>query len=210
MTGGTLALGVTFAALCILLGGMTCWPVAYRRGLKHAAEDAENTRDAAVVASWKDLPDEDTRPAPPWPAAPPQQQAPRDGPGKHRHPAGPPRHAPRPPAPQEPHPALPVAGYLPAPGPWDGTITVRAYGQAPPWETPPPPPPPEPQTQVLEPTPADCRRPDTMTDTGWTRQMARQLAQEMDADIERMAQETDAWIAAHVTATDPVLKEITR
>ena len=209
MTGGTIAWGITFAVLCVATGITIGYQIGHARGLRHAAEDAENARDAAVVASWKDLPDEDTRPAPPWPPAPPQ--ASRDGPGKHRHPAGP-RHA-----------GLPVAGRLPAePSPWAVTMTLPAPVGSPPWEQAPDrmlqvqgtlragEDAPEPPTEVLEPTPADCLRPDTMTDTGWTRQMARQLAQEMDADIERMVQDTDRWIAEHVTATDPVLKAITK
>jgi hypothetical protein len=85
-----------------------------------------------------------------------------------------------------------AAGYLPAPdGPWNGTITVPAPVQSPPWETRPEP---EPPAEVLEPTAADCLRPDALTDTGWTRQMA--------ADM-------DAWIAEHITATDSTLKQIT-
>jgi hypothetical protein len=150
MTGGTLAWGIAFAALCFLLGMMTGWPLGHWRGLRHAAEDAEDAADAAIVAGWKGLPDEDARPSPPWPPAPPQ--APRAGPGKHRHPPGP-RHA-----------ALPAAGYLPAePSRWAGQITVPAPVQRPPWDARPP----EPPTEVLEPTavlPGPV--PDPLTDTG--------------------------------------------
>jgi hypothetical protein len=208
MTGGTLAWGIAFAALCIITGILIGWPVGHSRGLRHAAEDAADDATAAIVTGWKELPDEDDHPSPPWPPAPPDP--PRAGPGKHRHPAGPPKHA------------LPVAGYLPAePSRWNGTITVPAPVQSPPWG----PRPgetdmawvqrttaqtraeieaaaaevdrryglPEPPTEVLEPT-AVLPPPDTRTDTAWTREMA--------ADMDR-------WIAEHITATDSTLKEIT-
>jgi hypothetical protein len=176
MTGGTLAWGIAFAVLCVITGILIGLPIGHSRGLKHAAEDAADALHAAVVAGWKDLPDEDTRPSPPWPPAPPE--TPHAGPGKHRHPAGP-RHA-----------ELPVAGYLPAePEPWNGTITLPAPVQQPPWDISPA----EPQTQVLEPT-AVLPPPDPRTDTAWTRDMA--------ADMDR-------WIAEHITATDSTLKEIT-
>jgi len=176
---GTIAWSITFAALCIATGILIGWPLGDRHGRKRAAEDADDDAAAATVASWKGLPDEDGRPSPPWPPAP--ADPPRAGPGKHRHPAGP-RHA-----------ALPVAGYLPAPdgtGPWNGTIAVPAPVQRPPWDISPA----EPETQVLEPTAADCLRPDALTDTGWTRQMA--------ADMDR-------FIAGLIGATDKTLKEIT-
>ena len=151
-----------------------------------------------------------------------QPDAPRTGP-KHRHPAGPPRHA-----------ELPAAGYLPAePSPRAATMTQPAPAQSPPWDQPPdrmlhvqgilragdaarindtpePEPEPGPPTQVLEPTAADCLRPDALTDTGWTRQEARRLAQEMDRDIERMEQDMGAWLAEHIGATDSTLKAITK
>jgi len=176
---GTLAWGIAFGVLCLVAGMLIGWPLGDRHGQKRAAEEAEDAAAAAVVDAWKGLPDEDGRPSPPWPPAPPQ--APPAGRGKHRHPAGP-RHT-----------ALPVAGYLPAPdgmGPWNGQITVPAPVQQPPWEAPLP----EPQTEVLEPTAADCLRPDALTDTGWTRQMA--------ADM-------DQFIAGLIGATDKTLKEIT-
>jgi len=177
---GTIAWSITFAALCIITGIMIGWPLGDRHGQKRAAQDAQDDATAAVVAGWKELPDEDEDPAPPWPPAPADPL--RAGPGKHRHPAGPPKHT-----------ALPVAGRLPAePSRWAGQITVPAPVRRPPWETRPPEP--EPPTEVLEPTAADCLRPDALTDTGWTRQMA--------ADM-------DAWIAEHITATDSTLKEIT-
>jgi len=175
MTGGHLPWGVAWTALCILLGIMIGWPIGHSRGRRRAAEDARDDADAAVVAGWKD---EDPRlapvqpaglpgiatlgipptagSAPPWPAAPPDP--PRPGPGKHRHPSGPPKHT-----------ALPAAGYLPAePSPWARTITVPAPVQRPPWETP------EPQTEVLEPT-AVLPPPDPRTDTAWTREMAADM-----------------------------------
>jgi len=205
MTGGTLALGCSFAALCILLGIMIGWPIGHWRGMRHAARDAEDASWQQTDAEWKGLAD-----ATPDPAPLPVQPVVRAGPGKHRHPAGP-RHA----------------GYLPAEtSPWAGTMTLPAPGQAPPWDQPPdrmlhvqgvlradeaarikeal-----EPQTEVLEPTAADCRRPDTLTDTGWTRQEARRLAEEMDRDIERMEQDAFGWIAERIGATDSTLKEIT-
>ena len=169
MTGGTIAGGITFAVLCVATGRTIGYPIGHARGLKHAAEDAENTRDAAIVTSWKDLTDEDARPSPPWPTAPPRE-TPRAEPGKHRHPAGP-RHA-----------ALPAAGYLPAPGPWDGTITVPAPVQRPPWETPQP----EPRTEVPEPTAVLS----PTTDTAWTREMAAQVA-DMDRFITGLIGATD-------------------
>jgi hypothetical protein len=198
MTAGMLPWGVAAMALCIFLGALTCWPVAYRRGWDHAAEEAEWQQ---TDARWKGLEKEADRPVPVRPAGlpgiatpnippagpfsrpPAPPDTPRAGRGKHRHPAGPPQHA-----------ALPAAGYLPAPdGPWNGTITVPAPVQSPPWETRPEPEP-EPPAEVLEPTAADCLRPDALTDTGWTRQMA--------ADM-------DAWIYEHITATDSTLKQIT-
>jgi hypothetical protein len=209
MTGGTLALGCSFAALCILLGVMIGWPVGHWRGMRHAAEDAEDARDAAVIAGWKGIADATPDPAP----LPVKPVALHGGPGKHRHPAGP-RHA-----------ELPAAGYLPAEtSPWAGTMTLPAPVQSPPWETLPPetvqlsgirsreviPEYEEPQTEVLEPTAADCVRPDALTDTGWTRQEARRLVQEMDRDIERIEQDAGAWIAERIGATDSTLKAITR
>jgi hypothetical protein len=191
MTAGTLAWGCTAAALCVVFGMVIGYPIGHRRGWDHATEEAEWQR---TDARWKGLAEEAARPTPVRPAPP--AETPRTGPGKHRHPAGP-RHA-----------ELPAAGYLPAEtSPWGGTITVPAPVQAPPWETRPPEP--EPRTEVLEPTAADCLRPDGLTDTGWTRRMAREMAQEMDRDIERMEQDMGAWIAERITATDPVLKEIT-
>jgi hypothetical protein len=191
VTGGTLALGCSFAALCILLGIMIGWPIGHWRGMRHAAEDAEDAEHAATIAEWKGLAD-----ATPDPAPLPVQPVVRAGPGKHRHPAGP-RHA-----------ELPAAGYLPAePSPWAGTMTLPAPVQSPPWDPqapePPPwwnrpphtrPPEPEPQTEVLEPT-AVLPPPDPLTESAWTR---------------RMALDMDAWIAEHIGATDATLKAITR
>ena len=172
MTGGELALGCTWTALCILLGALICCPIAYAYGRKRAAEDAEDAVTAATIDEWKGLPDEDARPAPPWPVPP--AQAPRTGPGKHRHPAGPPRHA-----------GLPAAGYLPAePSPWAATMTLPAPVQVPPWEQP------EPETQVLEPT--AVLPPDSLTDTAWTRRMAA----DMDAWIAEHIGATDSTLKA--------------
>lgn len=188
MTGGTLAWGIAFAVLCVAVGILIGWPVGHARGLKHAAEDAQDAADAAVVAGWKDLPDEDARPAPPWPPAPPQ--APRDGPGKHRHPAGP-RHA-----------ELPAAGYLPAePSPWAATMTLPAPVQAPPWDIPEP----EPPTQVLEPTAVIS----PTTETGWTREMAAQLA-DMERFMAEQTADTERYMAELISATDSTLKAITK
>ena len=72
MTGGTLAWGIAFGALCVITGILIGWPIGHARGLRHAAEDAEDAVTAAIVADWKGLPDEDARPAPPWPPAPPE------------------------------------------------------------------------------------------------------------------------------------------
>jgi len=176
MTAGTLAWGIAFGALCVVTGIMIGWPVGHWRGKKHGIEEAGWQR---TDARWKGLAEEAARPAPARPAPPPE--TPRAGPGRHRHPGGPPQHA-----------ALPVAGYLPAPGgPWDGTIAVPAPGQAPPWDLRPP----GPQTEVLEPTAVlSAPPPDPLTDSQFTRGMA--------ADM-------DAWIAEHIGATDSVLKEIT-
>ena len=187
--GGMLAWGITAAVLCVVTGIMIGWPIGHWRGLRHAAEDAGDARDAAIVAGWKGLPDEDARPAPPWPPAPPE--TPHAGPGKHRHPAGP-RHA-----------GLPAAGRLPAePGPWNGRITVPAPAQSPPWDIRPP----EPQTEVLEPTAADCRSPDALTESAWTRGMAA----DMDRRIAEQEAETERFMAELIGATDSVLKEITK
>jgi hypothetical protein len=178
---GHLAWGIAFAVLCIATGISIGWSIGHSRGLKHAAEDAEDAATAATIAGWKGLPDEDDHPAPPWPPAPPDP--PRAGPGKHRHPSGPPKHA-----------ALPAAGRLPAePSPWAATMTLPAPTGSPPWETPPP----EPPTEVLEPTAvlSPAAPDDDITITTWTRQMT---------------QDMDRWIAEHITATDSTLKEITR
>jgi hypothetical protein len=167
-----IAWGIASWVLCVATGMLIAWPVAYSRGLRHAAEDAEDAATAAVVAGWKSLPDEDTAPAP---------AAPHTGPGKHRHPAGP-RHA-----------ALPVAGRLPAePRRWTGTITVPAPGWQPPsWGTPPP----EPQADVLEPTAVLPPVPDPRTDTAWTRDMAadmdRWIAEHITATDSTLKQITD-------------------
>ena len=181
MTGGTLAWGITFAALCVATGMTIGWPIGHARGLRHAAEDdAEAAYWTPDDDEWNRLADEPARPAPAWPAAPPE--APRGG--KHRNPSGPPRHA-----------GLPVAGRLPAPEPdrWTGTITVPAPlpapVQAPPWDTRPP----EPEPEVLEPT--AVLSPDSLTDTAWTL---------------RMAEDMDRWIAEHIGATDSTLKAITK
>jgi hypothetical protein len=187
MTGGTLALGCSFAALCILLGIMIGWPIGHWRGMRRAAEDAEDARDAAVIAGWGGLADPTPDPAP----LPVQPVVTHAGPGRHRHPAGP-RHA----------------GYLPAEtSPWAGTMTLPAPVQSPPWETLPPetvqlsgirsreviPEYEEPQTEVLEPTAVLS----PTTDTGWTREMAAQLA-----DMER-------FMAKLIGGTDDTLKQIT-
>ncbi len=203
MTGPTPPWGWVLLAVCAiaaLLAGM--W-IGYERGFGHGEENA------AEEASWKEQDarwkrDEAAlaRPAPVRPAPPPR--APRAGPGKHRHPGGPPQHA-----------ALPVAGYLPAPdGPWDGTITVNAPAQAPPWAGPDAPAyrpdqllrarpggpdPTGPMTDwepVLEPTAVlSAPPPDPCTDSQFTR---------------RMALDMDQWIREHITATDSVLKQITQ
>ena len=180
MTAGTLAWGIAFGALCVVTGIMIGWPVGHWRGKKHGIEEAGWQR---TDARWKGLADAAARPAPVRPAPPPE--TPRAGPGKHRHPGGPPQHAALP-------AALPVAGYLPAPGgPWDGTIAVPAPAQAPPWNLRPP----GPQTEVLEPTAVlSAPPPDPLTDSQFTR---------------RMALDMDAWIAENIGATDSVLKEIT-
>jgi hypothetical protein len=158
MTGGTLAWGIAFGALCIVTGILIGWPVGHWRGLRHAAEDAADAATLLTVAGWKGLADEDARPSPPWPPAPPQ--TPRAGPGKHRQSPGP-RHA-----------ALPAAGRLPAePRRWAGSITVPAPVQRPPWEARPPEP--EPPTEVLEPT--AVLPPDPRTDSAWTRDMAADM-----------------------------------
>jgi hypothetical protein len=177
----TLAWGCTAAALCVIVGILIGWPIGHRRGWDHATEEAawQRTEEAA-------------RPVPARAPAPPAE-TPRTGPGKHRHPAGPPKHA-----------ALPVAGYLPAPdGPWGGTITMPA--QAPPWDRPPD------RIlhvrgvlradeaarikEVLEPTAVlSAPPPDPCTDSQFTR---------------RMALDMDQWIREHIGATDSVLKEIT-
>lgn len=176
---------VALAACTIaaLLLGM--W-IGYGRGFDHGTEEGDWQREDA---RWKGLAEEARRPVPVRPPVPaPEPQ--RDGPGKHRHPAGA-RHA-----------ALPVAGYLAAPvdGLWGGTITMAAPVQRPPWETPEPEPAPEPepepQTEVLEPTAVHPpAAPDPCTDSAWTK---------------RMADDMDRWIAEHIGATDNVLKEITR
>jgi hypothetical protein len=201
MTGGTLAWGIAFAVLCILLGVIIGIPVGHWLERRRAARDAEDAAWRQTDAEWKGLADATPDPAP----LPVQPVTLRTGPGKHRHPAGP-RHA-----------ELPAAGYLPAPepnpwrhlpvaargtapagaGPWDGTMTLPAPVQSPPWETRPPEPQAEvlePPTEVLEPTAADCLRPDALTDSAWTRNMA--------ADMDR-------WIAEHIGATDSTLKQIT-
>ena len=167
---GHLAWGITFAVFCVIGGMLIAGPIGYAHGRKRAAEDAEDARSAAVIDEWKGLPDEDT-PSPPWPPAPPQ--APRTGP-KHRHPAGPPRHA-----------ELPAAGYLPAePGPWAATMTLPAPVQSPPWEQP------EPPARVLEPT--AVLSPDSLTDTAWTRRMA----EDMDRWIAEHIGATDSTLKA--------------
>jgi len=180
VTAGTLAWGCTAAALCVVVGMLIGWPIGYGRGWDHATEEAEWQR---TDARWKGLSEEAARPVPVRPAAPPE--TPHAGSGKHRHPAGP-RHAALP-------AALPVAGYLPAPdGPWDGTITVPAPAQQPPWDHRAP----EPQTEVLEPTAVlTAPPPDPLSDSQFTRGMA--------ADM-------DAWIREHIGAADSILKEITR
>ncbi len=177
MTGGMLAWGIAVMALCAIAALLVGMWIGYGRGWDHATEEASwKEQDAR----WKRTEDAAARPAPVRPA--PAAETPRPGPGKHRHPAGPPKHT-----------ALPVAGYLPAPdGPWDGTITVPAPAQAPPWYLRPP----EPQTEVLEPTAVlSAPPPDPCTDSQFTR---------------RMAEDMDAWIAENIGATDSVLKEITR
>jgi len=182
MTGGTLAWGIAFAVLCVVVGIMIGWPIGHWRGLRHAARDAEDAAWRQTDAEWKGLADATPHPAP----LPVQPVALHAGPGRHRHPAGP-RHA-----------ELPTAGYLaaPEPNPWAATMTLPAPVQSPPWEARPPEPEPEPEppTEVLEPTPADCLPPDALTDSAWTRNMA--------ADMDR-------WIAEHIGATDSTLKQIT-
>jgi hypothetical protein len=163
-------------ALCALTGLLAGMWIGYGRGRDHGIEEAEE--EMREDARWKGLADTPAAPAPVRPPAPPE--TPHAGPGKHRHPAGP-RHA-----------ALPVTGYPAAPGgPWDGTITVSAPVQAPPWDLR------APEAEpLLEPTAVlSPPAPDARTDTAWTRDMA--------ADMDR-------WIAEHVTATDNCLKEITR
>jgi len=184
MTGGTLALGCSFAALCILLGIMIGWPIGHWRGMRHAARDAEDASWQQTDAEWKGLAD-----ATPDPAPLPVQPVVRAGPGKHRHPAGP-RHAESPAAAARPAPEPDpwrylAAPYAPSAGPWNGAVTVPAPVQQPQ---------PEPQTEVLEPT-AVLPPPVPETDTAWTR---------------RMALDMDAWIAEHIGATDATLKAITR
>jgi len=189
MTGGTLAWGGAFAALCAVAGLLAGWPAGYRRGLRHAAEEAEWQR---TDRRWKGLADAADRPAPVRPPVP--AQAPRAGPGRHRHPGGPPQHT-----------ALPVAGYLPAPdsGPWDGTITLPAPVQSLAWAEVPASGPGGTCTitldsagPVLEPTAVlPPPVPDPRTDSQWTREMAQDMTR---------------WIAENITATDPVLKAITR
>jgi len=188
VTGSTLAWGCAALALCAIAALLVGMWLGYGRGWVHATEEASwKEQDAR----WKRAEDAAARPAPVRPA--PAAETPRPGPGKHRHPAGPPKHT-----------ALPVAGYLPAPdGPWDGTITVPAPAQAPPWAEIPAYGPGGTCTitldsagPVLEPTAADCvPPPDPCTDSQFTR---------------RMALDMDAWIAENIGATDSVLKEITR
>jgi hypothetical protein len=163
-------IAIALAAIAGLLAGI--W-IGYERGLRHAEEEAEWQREDA---RWKKPAD---TPAPP--------ETPHAGPGKHRHPPGP-RHAAPP-----PRTALPVAGHLPAAdGPWNATLIMPAPVQQAPWYAPPP----EPQTEVLEPT-AVLPGPVPVTDTGWTREMAAQVA------------DMDRFMARLIGATDATLKEIT-
>jgi hypothetical protein len=176
LAGAMPAWGWVLLAVCTiaaLLAGM--W-IGYERGHGHAEEEA---RWAEQDKRWQQAQAAAARPVLVRPPV-----APREGPGKHRHPGGPARHA-----------DLPKAGYLAAPGggsPWSGTVTLPAPAPAPPWASLNPAdhpgwePPLEP-TAVLPPDPC--------TDSAWTRQMVREM---------------DDWIAAHIGATDGVLKEITR
>ena len=158
MTGGTLAWGIAFAVLCILLGVIIGIPIGHWLERRHAARDAEDAAWRQTDAEWKGLADATPDPAP-LPVQPVALHTP-----KHRHPAGP-RHA-----------ELPAAGYLPAPepNPWAAAMTLPAPVQSPPWETRPPEP--EPRTEVLEPTAVlSPPVPDPLTDTAWTRDMVREM-----------------------------------
>ncbi len=169
MSGGTLAWGCTAAALCVVVGILIGWPIGHWRGMRHAAEDAEDAAWRQTDAEWEGLADATPDPAP----LPVQPVALHAGPGKHRNPPGP-RHA-----------ALPAAGYLPAPELvwWDGKVTVPAPAQSPPWDIRPA----EPQAEVLEPT-AVLPPPDPLTDSAFTRGMAA----DMDAWIAEHITATDS------------------